>query len=80
MGLSDRRQMSNRRTPGRSRRGWWLGYLAALLTHRSQGRRHPIGAADLKRHDLTASTQRLGLRFSERIRDVFRHRWLRKAD
>jgi hypothetical protein len=35
-------------------------------------------AEDLHRAELKASTQRLGVRFSERIRDVFRFRWLKK--
>ena len=32
---------------------------------------------DLKRADFGTSTQRLGIRFSEKIRDVFRFRWLK---
>ncbi|MHC4679321.1 MAG: hypothetical protein ACYTEK_11540 [Planctomycetota bacterium] len=38
----------------------------------------PAGPAadDFKRADFPTSTQRLGIRFSERIRDVFRSRWL----
>jgi hypothetical protein len=35
------------------------------------------GLDDLKRADFTTSTQRLGIRFSEKIRDVFRFRWLK---
>ena len=34
--------------------------------------------ADLQRAEFKTSTQRLGIRFTERIRDVFRFRWLRK--
>ena len=33
---------------------------------------------NLKRIEFKTSTQRLGVRFSERIRSVFRYRWLRK--
>jgi len=32
---------------------------------------------DLKRADFVTSTQRLGIRFSEKVRDVFRFRWLK---
>jgi len=32
---------------------------------------------DLKRADFKTSTQRLGIRFSEKIRDVFRFRWFK---
>ncbi len=35
------------------------------------------GLDDLKRTDFTTSTQRLGIRFGEKIRDVFRFRWLK---
>ena len=38
------------------------------------------GVEDLKRADFKTSTQNLGLRFSEKIRDVFRFRWLKIAD
>ena len=34
---------------------------------------------DLKRAEFKTSTQRMGLRFTERIREVFRFRWLRKS-
>jgi len=33
---------------------------------------------DLKRAEFKTSTQRLGIRFTERIRRIFRFRWLRK--
>ncbi|MFC1794078.1 hypothetical protein ACFL3Q_10890 [Planctomycetota bacterium] len=35
---------------------------------------------DLRRADFKTSTQHLGVRFSEKIRDVFRFRWLKIAD
>jgi len=34
--------------------------------------------ADLQRADFKTSTQRIGLRFTEHIRKVFRHRWINK--
>jgi hypothetical protein len=60
---------------GRSR---WLGYLAALLS-RLPRRRARMSRTELERHSHSASTQRMGLRFTERIRETFRHRWLRKS-
>ncbi len=33
---------------------------------------------DLKHAEFKTSTQRLGVRFSERIRDIFRIKWTRK--
>jgi hypothetical protein len=35
--------------------------------------------ADLQNAEFKTSTQRLGIRFTEKIRDVFRFRWLRKS-
>jgi hypothetical protein len=35
-------------------------------------------AEDLQRAEFKTSTQRLGIRFGEKIRNVFRFRWLRK--
>ena len=35
------------------------------------------GLDDLKRADITTSTQRLGVSFGEKIRDVFRFKWLK---
>jgi hypothetical protein len=33
----------------------------------------------LRRHDYPVNTQRMGVRFTERMRDTFRFRWLRKS-
>ena len=35
------------------------------------------GPDDLRRADFTTSTQRLGISFGEKIRDVFRFKWLK---
>lgn len=35
-------------------------------------------AEDLSRMEFKTSTQRLGIRFIEKIRDVFRFRWIKK--
>jgi hypothetical protein len=34
--------------------------------------------AELQRAEFKTSTQRLGIRFTKRIRDVFRFKWIRK--
>lgn len=41
--------------------------------------RPKVKGDDLKRADFRISTQRLGLRFNETIRDMFRLRWVRRA-
>jgi hypothetical protein len=36
-------------------------------------------AGDLKKMEFSGSSQRLGLSFTDKIRDIFRHRWVKKA-
>ncbi|MGD8501821.1 MAG: hypothetical protein PVJ86_14310 [Phycisphaerales bacterium] len=58
----------------------FLGLLAAGLLS-IFGKSPPKPAVDdLKRADFGTSTQRLGIRFSEKIRDVFRFRWLKVSN
>jgi len=54
----------------------WLGGLFISLFGKSPSK---PAAEDLKRAEFKTSTQRLGIRFTEKIRDVFRFRWLRKV-
>jgi hypothetical protein len=35
--------------------------------------------SDLKQADFKTSTQQMGIRFTEKIRDAFRFRWLKKS-
>lgn len=69
------------KSPARQRRGKavWLGFAGILLARLFSPRRLRPGCDDLKRHDYPVSTQRMGVRFTERIRDTFRFRWVRKA-
>jgi hypothetical protein len=56
----------------------FLGLLAGgLLSIFGKSPAKPT-AADFQRAEFKTSTQRLGIRFTERIRDVFRFKWLRK--
>jgi hypothetical protein len=43
------------------------------------GRKRRVAAGDSMRMEFSTSTQRLGVRFTDRIRDVFRFRWIRKT-
>ena len=55
----------------------FLGFVAgAILSLFGKSPGAP-GADDLKRADFPTSTQRLGIRFTERIRDAFRFKWLK---
>jgi len=62
----------------RTKIGSLLGFFAgALLSIFGKSPPKPT-AGDLKQTEFKTSTQRLGVRFTEKIRDVFRFRWLRK--
>jgi len=56
--------------------GLIAGWLLSLFG--KSPRKHVVD--DLRRADFKTSTQHLGVRFSEKIRDVFRFRWLKIAD
>ncbi len=56
-----------------------LGFAGGLLSHLLARRLPRATTDDLRKHDYPTSTQRLGLRFTERIRDTFRFRWLRRT-
>jgi hypothetical protein len=56
----------------------WLGLAAGLLARLFPTRLPDITGDDLRRNDYSTSTQRMGVRFTERIRNVFRFRWIRE--
>jgi hypothetical protein len=60
------------------RKGTWLGCIASVLSGFPRLRREPR-SADLQRQDYSTSTQRLGVSFSDIVRDTFRFRWLRRS-
>jgi len=53
--------------------GFVAGAILSLFGKSSRG----STTNDLKRADFPTSTQRLGIRFTERMRDVFRRKWLK---
>jgi len=55
-----------------------LGLMAALIGGLFGRKKSKITADDLKQNDFSTSTQSMGVRFTEKIRSVFRHKWLRK--
>jgi len=64
--------------PSRTKKNSFLGWLTGLLLSiRGKSPAKP-GDEDFKRLDFGTSTQHLGIRFTEKIRDVFRFRWLKK--
>jgi hypothetical protein len=63
----------------RTGRGRWLGWAGGVFARLLGRRIPPATSEDLRRHDYPVSTQRMGVCFTERMRDTFRFRWLRKA-
>jgi len=54
-----------------------LGLVAGTLLGMFGKRTHKVNVNDLKRAEFKTSTQRLGIRFTEKLRDVLRFRWLK---
>jgi len=57
----------------------FFGLLAGGLLSLFGRRPNNPGLDELKRADFPTSTQRMGIRFGEKIRDVFRFKWLKVA-
>jgi len=55
-----------------------IGFVAGLLAS-AFGKKHKVTAEDIKRMEFPTNTQRLGVRFTDRIRDVFRFKWIKKS-
>jgi hypothetical protein len=53
--------------------GFFAGVMLAVF-----GRRRKVTEADLSKMEFRHSTQRMGLRFTDRLRNAFRPRWLKK--
>jgi len=56
-----------------------LGFLAGILATVFGTKTAKPSMEDLKRAEFGTSTQKIGVRFTERIRDVFRFKWLKKT-
>jgi hypothetical protein len=67
---------SRRTRPGR--KALWLGLAAGLISRLSRTPSLGVTCADFRRHDYPTSTQRMGVRVTERIRNMFRLRWIRE--
>jgi hypothetical protein len=57
----------------------FFGFIAGIISAVFGSRTVKPNAKDLKNADFSTSTQRLGVRFTDRIRDVFRFRWIKKS-
>jgi hypothetical protein len=54
------------------------GFLAAIVMALRGGRHRKINSKDLRDADFKTSAQGMGVSFTEKIRDVFRHKWIKK--
>ena len=54
-------------------------FLLGLLTSVCLLFKPKATADDLKKMDFSSSSQGFGLSFTDKIRDIFRHRWIKKA-
>lgn len=76
--LPTKRNAPPKTVKGRSRKALWLGWMAGLAAQWGRSAQPGITGADLRRQDYSTSTQRMGVRLTERIRAVFRFRWIRE--
>lgn len=63
---------------GARRKALWLGLAAALISRLFQTPLPGATSEDMAKRDYSTSTQRMGIRFTERIRSAFRRRWIRE--
>jgi len=61
-----------------SRLGFLTGILLAIFGGKSE-KAADASVENLRRSEFKTSTQALGIRFTGKIRGVFRHRWLRRG-
>ncbi|MHC4553479.1 MAG: hypothetical protein ACYSUT_12070 [Planctomycetota bacterium] len=64
--------MKSKITQNKQRR---LGWVAGFFLGRHKGPKHT--ARQLYEQDFHSNTRKIGVRFSKRLRNTFRHRWLR---
>jgi len=61
-----------------SKKAGMLGAIASLLGGRFGRGNLPVRNKDIQNLDFPTSSQKMGVTFSEKIREVFRLRWIRK--
>lgn len=59
-----------------ARRGKMLGLVAGLASMFAP-KAGKITPDELMKHDYRSSTQRMGVRFTTKVRDAFRRRWIK---
>jgi hypothetical protein len=55
-----------------------ISFLLRLITAISLLFRPKATSEDIKKIEFSASTQKMGVRFTDKIRDIFRYRWIKR--
>jgi len=61
----------------RKTKGSFLGSIAGVILNLFT-RSKKLSASDLKKANFPHSTQKTGIRFNEKVRDIFRPKWLKR--
>jgi len=64
--------------PEQKKLGSRLGFIASVASALF-GKSPKTSIHDIKRADFGTNSQRIGVRFTDKIRNVFRNRWLKKS-
>jgi hypothetical protein len=59
----------------KNKKNSFLGFIAAWAAWPKAKRGH---ADAMQKLEFKASTQRIGISFTDKIRDIFRHRWIKR--
>jgi len=54
-------------------------FLLGLITSVYSLFRPKVSVSDMKKMEFSTSSQRLGVSFTEKIRNIFRYRWVKKV-
>ena len=65
-------------TRHKNRTGRSLGFIAATISGIFAKTPRKLRADEMGKSEFKTSTQKLGVRFTERIRNIYRHKWLKK--
>ena len=63
----------------RNKKSSRLGLLAGLAIFFSGRGKKKTAVQDMQKLEFKTNTRRIGIRFTDKIRDIFRHKWLKKS-
>jgi hypothetical protein len=61
----------------RSKNNSFIGWFAGVFVSKFNKRKTKLTGEDLKRAEFKTSTQGMGVRFSDKIRNIFRFKWIK---